>query len=94
MTPCSEKPDTIERARVMGLFIDACRARGLKVGLALCKHPDESRGNELVDVLKLTVRSTDPSETVQTMLGEFVWGDIRDTIRLVALQIGIRPKVV
>ena len=86
-----EIPATQERARVMGLFIDACRDRGLKVGLQLCKHPDASRGNELVDVLKLTVTA---KKGEPLCIGEFVWGDIRDTIRQVALQVGIRPKAV
>lgn len=91
MTFSFEKAETKERARAMHEFMQRCTARGIKVTIRLQNLWDAEHGKE-VPALFLAARSVvDTRDPVN--LQERITGDIRDTITVVALQIGLRPKI-
>lgn len=83
-----DKPETKERARVMHDFMQRCTARGISVTVRLkdLYNPDHGKTEpRLYLAARSTVDSRDPVN-----LEEEISGDIRDTILVVALQIGLR----
>ena len=83
---------TRDRANTLARFMDGAAARGIKVTMPLRElyNPATQKTETRVYLAARSVVDTrDPVN-----LEEWVSGDIRDTIRLIALQIGIRnPKL-
>ncbi len=92
MRRSDQLPGTIERAADFDRFCRGCEARGLKVKIALVLHPRLTGKHELDPKLQVVVEAVD-GDRKPFRLGEVVHGDIRDTVRVLALQIGLRPKL-
>lgn len=88
MRLCRDKPDVKDRAAAMHQFMTRCAARGIKVTLRLRERWNPELGRHESDLFLCASSTVDGRDPIN--LEERIDGDIRDTIMLVAMQIGLR----